>query len=105
MRVPVYSRTFELGTTVGKFKSFEYAKGEKITESQVESNNVPPLVKLKAQEQLNEILNTEETFKDNNGRTFDDIKTDSVFDQKANDIQVIKDNLTQIIEDKKIKCK
>ena len=105
IRVPVYSRTFELGSTKGKYKSFEYAKGQKITESQVSENNVPPLVQVKAQDQLNEILKNEKTFKDNNGKQFDDIITDAIIEQKAGDIQTIKDNLTQIIADKKITCK
>jgi len=105
MEVPVYKRTFELGSTKGKFKSFEYSKEQKITESMVSENNPSPLVQVKIQEGVNSIMQSEETFIDNNGRKFDEIMNDAYLEQKSSDIQLISDNLTQIIEDKNIQCK
>jgi hypothetical protein len=105
IKVPVYAMTFKLGSTKGKYKSFEYEKGSKITESQIPENNLSPKNQITIQDGIDSVMKSEETFKDNNGKEFDDIITDSIIEQRASDNQIIKDNLAQIIEDKKIKCK
>lgn len=105
MRVPVYARTFKLGTSEGKYKTFEYEKGVNITESKVESNNVPILDKLKVQEKVESIMRMQETFKDNNAKKFDPVAYNLSKEAQLSDYNVIKQNLSQIIEDKKISCK
>ena len=106
MRVPVYARTFELGSTVGKFKTFEYSKGERIKRSKISGNNVPVKVQIGIQEVIdNSILAKDDTYKDNQGRTFDEIVSEIAIDEKSGAMNTIKMNLEKIIEDQNIKCK
>jgi hypothetical protein len=104
MSVPVYTRTFELGTSEGKYKTFEYSKGNELTKSNNTENNVTPSDKIEVQKRLDKIMAADE-FTDNSGTVIDQISIDNIIDQRISDSQIVLYNLDQIIEDQNIKCK
>ena len=105
IRVPVYARTFELGSSKGKFKSIEYSKGNMVTESSIPSNNINSAVEAEIEKRMDDVMMKEESFKDNNGSKFDELSVDNVAETRSSDASIIKQNLSQIISDKNIKCK
>lgn len=102
--VPVYSRTFELGSSEGKYRTFEYSKGNNLKKSNVSKNNVSQLSKVKIQERMDKIMKENE-FKDNSGKIIDQIMVERMVEQRVSDTYTVSSNLAQIIEDQKIKCK
>jgi hypothetical protein len=62
MDVPIYTRTYELGLSAGKYKLFEYSKGSDIAMSKISGNNIPAKVQTGAR---NFLLNAkkDDTFK------------------------------------------
>jgi len=104
MRVPVYIRTFTLGTKEGKYNTVEYSRGTKISESNNNANNVLPSIQLKAQEYLDNIMINNKTFKDMNGNPLDSISIESINQIRKSNVEAVVENLDQIIEDNNIKC-
>ena len=54
---------------------------------------------------MDDVMMKEESFKDNNGSKFDELSVDNVAETRSSDASIIKQNLSQIISDKNIKCK
>ena len=106
IKSPVYARTFELGSTEGKYKTFEYSKGENVSFSNIEKNNLKPSVLLAVEDAKKKIM-LESSFKDNRGFDLDSIiSNDSAKNaERLTDLEVVQSNLAQIIEDNKIQCK
>ena len=104
IKVPVYVRTFELGSKDGKYRTFEYSKDTPLTKSNVDANNLTPWVQKKIDDFLDNIK-LESTFSDLNGLDVNQAMIDAVETQRASNKTVVRENLTQIIEDYKIPCK
>ncbi|MBV1929358.1 MAG: hypothetical protein KUG81_07605 [Gammaproteobacteria bacterium] len=102
--VPVYARTFELGSSEGKFKTVEYSSEVALTESHIEGNNVPANIKVFVNEGMKKVR-LEKSLKDLKGAEVNQVMIDAIQEKEASDLQVIQANLTQIIKDKKIQCK
>ena len=105
IKVPIYARTFKLGKKVGKFKQFEYISGEKMTSSNIESNNVEKGQSMLVDNFVLEQQMFDPKFKDNQGQS---VTTESLA-QKGEavieDMKVIMDNLDAVTEELNIKCK
>ena len=105
MKVPVYVRTFELGSKEGKYSTVEYSRGSEITESNVYKNNVLPTDQLKAQDYLDSIIRDDKTFKDMNGDPLSVMDIGRIKEVRKSNSKVVVENLDQIIEeDNNIKC-
>lgn len=102
--VPVYARTYELGSTDGKYKTFEYNKDESITKSNIPSNNLSKKYKESITKFTNE-FKKDPTFRALESRELNQSIADNLDKQEISNVELIKSNLAQILEDKKIPCK
>jgi hypothetical protein len=104
IEAPIYVRTFELGSSEGKYKTMEYSKGEAIIESNIPGNNLTQKEKVRVAAVIKRAKSLE-GFKDPKGMEINQSTEDAIAYRKASDMSVISANLSQILEDKKIPCK
>ena len=105
IKVPIYARTFKLGKKVGKFKQFEYISGEKMTSSNIGSNNMSEGQILLVADFVANIKRTESKFKDNQGQGVTSESLAKQGEAVIEDMKVIMDNLDAVTEELNIKCK
>ena len=109
IKVPVYVRTFKLGSKSGKYKTFEYSKSNILTSSKIADNNLSSGVIQNSNEFLDRLQSSEV----NKGRALLDLKDEEMdqamlaeMDRVAqSNTSVVRDNFDTIIEDLKIPCK
>lgn len=109
IKVPVYVRTFKLGSKSGKYKTFEYSKGNILTSSKIADNNLSSAVI----QNSNEFLSNLQSLEVKKGRTLIDLRDEEIdqamieeMDKVAqSNMSVVRDNFDTIIEDLKIPCK
>ncbi len=102
--VPVYARTFELGRSEGKYKTFEYNKNADMTESNIKSNNLPKGIQDKTDDFVR-FAKADPTFRDINDTEVTQQMLDSEYERSRTNMEIVQQNLNEIIKDKNIKCK
>jgi hypothetical protein len=104
IKVPVYIRTFSLGSKDGKYRTFEYSKNENIEMSKIPENNPPQETRWKTQEFISKVNKMDDFVPDDSflaqTETVQTERTESSTDQS-----LIEDNFSDIVKDKKIECK
>jgi len=105
MRVPVYKRTFKMGSKDGRFKQFEYIRGQQALGSLVRGNNVPLTEQARINKTVNETMASDKTFRDNEKGKIPADYLKSVEKRIVSDAMIIKDNLEQVMALRNIKCK
>lgn len=106
MSVPVYSLTFKMGAKVGKFKRFEYIRGEEALQSNEWVNNVSEEKKLRVDNYKRAAkVKYKKTFKELDGSEFSEAKLAAESNQVLSDMQVLKESLDEVMKLKDINCK
>ena len=104
IKAPIYVRTFELGSSEGKFKTVEYSRGESIIESNIEKNNLSPKMKVNVRK-LSENARSLEGFEELGEMEINQSMAEARKNADISNIQIVYANLKQIVEDLKIPCK
>jgi hypothetical protein len=106
VQVPVYSLTFKMGAKVGKFKRFEYIRGEEALQSNEWVNNVSEEKKVRVDNYKRAAkVKYKKTFKELDGSEFSEQKLAAEAQQVLTDMQVLKESLDEVMKLKDINCK
>jgi hypothetical protein len=103
IKVPVYVKTFKLGTKDGKYRTFEYSKFTNITKSNVNTNNLEQEERWEVNGFIKKI-SKEESFESDESFVTVSESVGITRNSVMSDETIISENLAQIIINKNIQC-